>query len=227
VVVVSRGGDLPSVADVTLFRLAVSPGGRPGGLGELNFDSRGVPVTGAALSPGGRMLALSLVQGFPSWANGGMVIVPWWHSASQGMIPAGLTGIRQLDAVAPGGSLAAAPLVAFPAPVLGLQSAMIAPSGGEVIASSCRARHHTATARVIELSAADGRLVRVLRAQTARFASDADAQDAIASTCQVLSVAGDGDHVLVRAFTFGRIDNGAFASLPGTTPRILPVSATW
>jgi hypothetical protein len=50
---------------------------------------------------------------------------------------------------------------------------------------------------------------------------------AIASTCQVLSVAGDGDHVLVRAFTFGRIDNGAFASLPGTTPRILPVSATW
>jgi hypothetical protein len=104
---------------------------------------------------------------------------------------------------------------------------MIAPSGGEVIASSCRARHHTATARVIELSAADGRLVRVLRAQTARFASDADAQDAIASTCQVLSVAGDGDHVLVRAFTFGRIDNGAFASLPGTTPRILPVSATW
>ena len=62
----------------------------------------------------------------------------------------------------------------------------------------CRgARHHTATARVIELSAADGRLVRVLRAQTARFASDADAQDAIASTCQVLSVAGDGDHVLV------------------------------
>ena len=261
VVVVSRGGDLPGVADVTLFRLAVSPGGRPGGLGELNFDSRGVPVTGAALSPGGRMLALSLVHGFPagplygslevinltsgatrtwtgrstpgywpgipSWVSGGTVVVPWWHSASQGMIPAGLTGIRQLDAVAPGGSLAAAPLVAFPAPVPGLHSAMIAPSGGEVIASSCRARHHTATARVIELSAADGRLVQVLRAQTARFPSDADAQDAIASTCQVLSVAGDGDHVLVQAFTFGRIDNGAFASLPGTTPRILPVSATW
>ena len=65
-VVVSRGGDLPGVADVTLFRLAVSPGGRPGGLGEPNFDSRGVPVAGAALSPGGRMLALSLVHGFPA-----------------------------------------------------------------------------------------------------------------------------------------------------------------
>ena len=105
------------------------------------------------------------------------------------MIPAGLTGIRQLDAVAPG----TAPR----------------PRGS----SNCPPR-------------TDG-WPGVLRAQTARFPSDADAQDAIASTCQVLSVAGDGDHVLVQAFRFGRIDNGAFASLPGTTPRILPVSATW
>ena len=122
------------------------------------------------------------------------------------MIPAGLTGIRQLDAVAPG-------------------------TGGALVLRRAGLRPEiavgTATARVIELSAADGRLARVLRAQTARFPSDADAQDAIASTCQVLSVAGDGDHVLVQAFRFGRIDNGAFASLPGTTPRILPVSATW
>ena len=29
VIVVSRGGDLPGVADVTLFRLTVSPDGRP------------------------------------------------------------------------------------------------------------------------------------------------------------------------------------------------------
>ena len=32
VIVVSRGGDLPGVADVTLFRLSVSPDGRPGRL---------------------------------------------------------------------------------------------------------------------------------------------------------------------------------------------------
>jgi hypothetical protein len=43
----------------------------------------------------------------------------------------------------------------------------------------------------------------------------------------VLAVAGDGDHVLVQAFAFGRIDNGVFTSLPGTTPRVLPVSAAW
>jgi hypothetical protein len=65
VIVVSRGGDLPGVADVTLFRLTISSGGRPGGLARLDFDSRSVPVTGAALSPDGKMLALSLVHEFP------------------------------------------------------------------------------------------------------------------------------------------------------------------
>src|SRR5271165_6909302 len=66
VVVVSRGGDLPGVAAVTLFRLAISSDGRPGSLGELRFDNRGVPVTGAALSPDGQLLALSLVHEFPA-----------------------------------------------------------------------------------------------------------------------------------------------------------------
>ena len=99
-----------------------------------------------------------------------------------------ITGIRRLDTAAPGGSLAAAPLAAFPAPVPGLQSAVIAPGGGEVIASSCRAGHHTATARVVELSAANGQLIRLLRTQTARFGNDADARDATFSQCQVLSV---------------------------------------
>jgi hypothetical protein len=261
VIVVSRGGDLPGVADATLFLLTVSARGRPGELRQLNFDSRGVPVIGAALSPDGKMLALSLVQefppgplygsvevinvasgtartwtgrgapgywpGVPAWADDGTVVVPWWHDTGHGMIPAAISGVRDLDLAAPGESLAAARLVAFPAPAAGLESALMGPGGGEVITSSCRAGHHTATVRVAELSATDGRLVRVLRTQTARFGNDADAQDAVFSTCQVLAVAGDGDHVLVQAFAFGRIDNGVFTSLPGTTPRVLPVSAAW
>jgi hypothetical protein len=261
VIVVSRGGDLPGVAEVTVFRLTVSPDGRPGKPSQLTFDNRGVPVVGAALSPDGRLLALSLVHefppgplygsvevitvasgatrtwtgqgapgywpGVPAWAGPSTVVVPWWHDTGHGMGPAEITGVRQLDLAAPGGSLAAARLIAFPDPVPGLQSALLAPGGGQVITSSCRAGHHTATVRVAELSAADGRLVRVLRAQTARFGNDAAAQDAVFATCQVLSVAGDGDHVLVQAFAFGRIDNGAFTSLPGTTPRVLPVSAAW
>jgi hypothetical protein len=262
VIAVSRGGDLPGVADVSLFRLTVSPDGRPGRLGRLDFDSMGMPVTGAALSPGGKMLAVSLVHefppgqalygsvevinlatgatrtwtgrgapgywpGVPSWAGDGTVIVPWWHSGSQSTVPAAIAGARELDLAAPGGSLLAARLAAFPTPVPGLESAMIAP-GGDVIASSCRAgpRPDTATARIVELSA-DGRVVRVLGTQTSRFRTGADVQDAIFATCRVLSVAGDGGHVLVQAFAFGRIGNGVFTSLPGTSPDVLPVSAAW
>jgi hypothetical protein len=268
VIVVSRGGDLPGVAEVTLFRLTVSPDGRPGRLGQLAFDSTGEPVIGAALSPDDRMLALSLVHefpagplygsveiidladgetrtwtgqstpgdwaGVPAWASDDTVVVPWWHSISAGMspirppgmIPAVITGIRQIDAAAPGGSLAAARLADFPAPVQGLQSAVITP-GGEVIASSCRAAHNTATARIVELSAANGQLIRVLRTQTAQFSNAAYALGASFSTCQVLSVAGDGNQVLIQAIAFGRIDNGLFTALPGTPPGVAPVFAAW
>ena len=88
IIVVSRGGDLPGVADVTLFRLTVSPGGRPAGLGQLNFDSSGVPVTGAALSPDGRMLALSLVHEFPPGTLYGSVEVLSVTSAAISTTPA-------------------------------------------------------------------------------------------------------------------------------------------
>jgi hypothetical protein len=270
VIAVSVGGDLPGVAFVTLFQLTVSADGQPGRLRQLPFDNRGMPVTGGALSPDGRMLALSLAHefppgplsgsveivnlasgetrtwtgqnmpwywpGVPAWASGDTVVVPWWHSTPAGMLPperlpamtpAVITGIRQIDAGEPGGSLAAAPLAAFPAPVPGLQSAVIAPGGGEVVASSCHAADHAATARFVELSAANGQLIRVLGTQTARFGNDAYATGTAFSQCQVLSVAGDGDHVLVQALTLGRIDNGVFTSLPGTPLHSPPAFAAW
>jgi hypothetical protein len=257
VILVSVGGDLPGVADCTVYLLTVSAVGRPGRLRLLNFNSRGEPVTGAALSPDGTMLALSLAHeflpplygsvevlnvatgaartwtaqaapgywpGIPAWASDSTVVVPWWHDTGHGMLPAEITGVRELDIAAPGRSLLGAALVAWP--VQGLESAVLAPGGGDLIASSCRAGHHAASAQVVELSAADGRVVQVLRAQTTRFRNDADAADAVFAQCQVLSVAS-GAHVLVQAFALGRIDNGTFTSLPGASPDVLPVSAAW
>jgi hypothetical protein len=40
-------------------------------------------------------------------------------------------------------------------------------------------------------------------------------------------VADESNHLLVQAFPFGRIDNGVFTSLSGTTPRVLPVAVAW
>lgn len=271
VIVVSRGGDLIGVAEVVLFRLTVSPDGRPGRLAQLEpgFDRTGEPLVGAALSPDGSMLAVSLAHefpigplygsveiinlatggtrtwtgqsmpgdwaGVPAWASDRTVVIPWWHSISAktamvqppGMIPAVITGIRQVDAAEPGGSLAAARLAAFPAPVPGLRSAVITPGGGEVVASSCHAANNTATAQIVDLSAANGRLIRVLRTYTARFSNAGYALGSTYATCQVLSVTGDGDHVLVQALAFGRIDNGVFTALPGTPRGVAPVFAAW
>lgn len=261
VIVVSRDGDLPGVAEVTVFQLTVSTDGRPGRLRQVPFDNRGMPVTGAALSPDDSMLALSLVHefpfgprygsvevinltngetrtwtgqntpgywpGVPAWASNDTVMVPWWRSAtSLSMFPAVITGIGQIDTAAPGGSLTAR-LTLFPVPAQGLQSAVITPGDGEVVASSCRAGHDTATARIVELSATNGQLIGVLQTQTTRFANNLDAVGAAFGTCQVLSVADDGDYALVQDFAFGRINNGVFTSLPGTPPHPVTVFAAW
>ncbi len=262
VIVMSQAGGPPGVADITLFHLTVSPDGQPGRLGQVTFHSSDEPVTGAAPSPDGRMLAVSLLDefalgplsgsvdvinvvsgvtrawtgqaapgywpGIPAWASNSIIAIPWWHSTTiRNTTPAQITGIRHLDIAAPGGNLAAAPLAAFPAPVPVADSAVITPGDGAVIASSCRAVRRTVTTQVVELSAANGQLIRVLRTQTDRYGTDRAAQAAVYSPCQVLSVAGDGDHVLVQAFAFGRIDYGVFTALPATTPRTLPVSAAW
>lgn len=67
----------------------------------------------------------------------------------------------------------------------------------------------------------------MLGTYTARFSNAGYALGSTYATCQVLSVAGDGDHVLVQALAFGRIDNGVFTALPGTPPGVAPVFAAW
>ena len=171
--------------------------------------------------------------GTPSWGTGDSTLtLPWWHITSSTTGAATITGVRQLDTSASGGNLLESQLIGFPAAVGGIQSAVIASSGREIIAAAC---HDTSppghsqgrvTARIVELSAADGRLLRVLRTQTARYTSLGE-QDYLDGGCAVLSVDSSGQHALVQDFQLGRIDNGVFTALPGASARATFVAAGW
>ena len=82
------------------------------------------------------------------------------------------------------------------------------------------------TARIIELSAADGQLLRVLRTQTARY-TNVGQQDYLDGGCALLSADPSGSHLLVQDFGFGRLDHGVFTALPGTSPDVTFAAAGW
>ena len=218
--------------DGTLLALSLeydgpATGFRPyGGVEVINLESGG---TRTWLAPGDA----TYVPGAPSWAGGDrMIAFTWWHSPSRQAGAAVIVGVRELDAASPGGNLLASRLIPFRIATPGIGSAMIASGGREIVAAAC---HDTAppghqpgsvTAKIIELSAADGRLLRVLRTQTLRYTS-LGGQDRLDGGCAVLSVDPTGDHVLVQAFAFARIDHGVFTALPGATPGVTFVAAAW
>jgi hypothetical protein len=165
--------------------------------------------------------------GAPIWGKDGRTLTfTWWRVTSQTTGAAVITGVRELDTAAPGGNLLASRLTGFRTATEDLQSAVITSGGRDIVASSCRGGDHgTAVAEVVELSAADGQLVRVLRTQTTRFPNATDEQNALDESCAVLSADASGQHVLVQAFSFGRIDNGVFTALPGAPPSSVPFAA--
>lgn len=172
--------------------------------------------------------------GAPLWENGDRTLTfTWWHTTSQTTGAAVLAGVRQLNTSAPGNNLLASGLNSFQAVIPGLRSAVITAGGRDIIASSCRdvaasgGYHGTAVAQIVELSAADGHLIRVLRTQVTRFPSTTDEQNALNAACAVLSVDPSGNHLLVQAFSFGRIDNGVFTALPGAAPGEFFAAGAW
>jgi hypothetical protein len=69
----------------------------------------------------------------------------------------------------------------------------------------------TVGAKVIELSARTGQLLRVLYTSTGGGSNGT----AGPAGCEVLSLAPSGIHVLVSCLAFGRVDGGRFTPLPG------------
>ncbi len=158
--------------------------------------------------------------GPPSWIDGGrMIAFAWWHDVSlTGEAPA-LAGIRELDVAAPGGGLLDSRLIPG---VSGraIQSALVTPDGRDAIASVCRNaegpgdRSGTVTGQIVELSVPAGRLIRVLRTQTARY-HVTGGENLLDASCRVLSLDPTGTLVLATCFQLGRIGNGGFTALAG------------
>ena len=246
---VSPGGqpgtptELPAVpANAPLLTgMALSPDGTLLAL-SLEYDAAGYGPYGGVevinLQTGGTRTWLAAGDatywpGAPAWTGGDRLITfTWWHSPSRQAGAAVIVGVRELDAASPGGNLLASRSIPFRAVTPGIGSAMIASAGREIVAAACHdtappgRRPGSVTAKIIELSAADGRLLRVLRTQTVRYAS-LGGQDRLDGGCAVLSVDPTGNHVLVQGFAFGRIDHGVFTALPGATPGVTFVAAAW
>ena len=245
-----QGGQEPTKTglDLRLFRFAISAAGKPGHLTELAAaPMRNQTTEGIALSPDGKLLAVSMMRstpgnyaptiqvlnlatgairtwtvptrnypyliGPPSWADGSRVIAFTWLRSTQSGLMSAPRGIRLLDITAPGGNLLAGTLL-VPRGVVAagsLVSALITPDGRDVIVVTWRdltprASTHTVVVRFAELQASTGRLVRLLRTQTARYdqVNVVTVEDSLA----VLSLGSQGRYALVQGIQFGWLDVG-------------------
>jgi hypothetical protein len=151
--------------------------------------------------------------GPPSWADGSRVIAFSWLNADQSGLMAAPRGIRLLDINAPGDNLLAGTLI-VPRGVVAagsLVSALITPDGRDVIVVTWRdltprASTHTVVVQFAELQASTGRLVRLLRTETARY--DQVNVVTVEDSLGVLSLAPQGRYALVQGVQFGRLDVG-------------------
>jgi hypothetical protein len=245
-----QGGQAPTKIglDLRLFRFAISAAGKPGHLTELApAPMRNETTEGIALSPDGKLLAVSLMSdtagnvaptiqvlnlatgatrtwtvptrnypyliGPPSWADGSRVIAFSWLNADQSGLMAAPRGIRLLDINAPGDNLLAGTLI-VPRGVVAagsLVSALITPDGRDVIVVTWRdltprASTHTVVVQFAKLQASTGRLVRVLRTETARY--DQVNVVTVEDSLGVLSLAPQGRYALVQGVKFGWLDVG-------------------
>jgi hypothetical protein len=245
-----QGGQEPTNPglDLRLFRFAISAVGKPGHLTELAADPvRDQTTEGIALSPDGKLLAVSLmdddspadpvaaiqvidlatgairtwtapahsvyIPGPPSWADGSRVIAFTWLRSTQSGLMAAPRGIRLLDTAAPGDNLVAGTLI-VPRGVVAagsLVSAQITPDGRDVIVVTWRdltpqASTHTVVVQFAELQASTGRLVRLLRTETARY--DQGNVVTVEDSLGVLSLGSQGRYALVQGSQFGWLDVG-------------------
>jgi hypothetical protein len=175
-----------------------------------------------------------------SWVGNSRVAFLWdgrWCAASTGKC-GGLFGYRLLDVTGPGGNLLASTPIASPSlePTDARRTALVAADGRTVFTSTVQhvlGRHGTETvvAKIIELNARTGRLLRVLHTVTYRVPPKSGLPPWL-ENCNVLSLGPSGVHLLVACFGFGRLDGSVFTPLPwfptsSNDGDIPPATAAW
>jgi hypothetical protein len=216
--------------------MALSPDGRRLAMDvqHCNAKAESCPYTGVRIVT----IATGAVSTWTTRANGAPFNVSWaghervafeWQSGVKAPPPGQQTGYRLLSLTGPGRNLLAARAIASPSaePNFYVPAALVTADGSMVITSTVQNipeghGRDTVVARIVELSASTGQLLRVLHTATVR--------DVIAGLngpvgqpttgqldegCNVLSLGPAGVHVLVNCFGFGRVDDRRFTPLPG------------
>ena len=221
--------EVPGYLSVT--DVALSPDGRRLAMDvqDCNARTQTCPYTGVrvvTIATGAATIWTTRANGAPfnvSWAGNGQLAFEW-QSATRTSPTGQQTGYRLLSLTGPGRDLLAARAIGSPAPepTQYVPAALVTADGNLVITSTVRnipdgRGRDTVVARIVELSAKTGQVLRVLHTAVRRGVAPGNAGTAgqLDQGCNVLSLAPAGVHVLVDCFGFGRVDDSRFVSLPG------------
>ncbi len=241
--VITETGGLGTDHNVAWFYLLrLAPDGRSARLTKLPISLPGTTETGdVALSPDGTRLAIAEIPCQQDRCHTGLIIVTLANRAVRTwtMRPATwlsfvswagdstvafLSGrqYRLLNVTGQGGNLLAARAIASPpAPRGVLPEALVTANGSMVIGSTVTnipdGNRITVIARIVEVSARTGKLVRILSTQIVHGATPGmqGSAELLDEECRVLSLAPAGTNLLASCFSFGRVSDYGFAPLPG------------
>jgi len=243
-VITETGGIPPYHRLAWFFLLHVAANGRSASLRRLPISvPHSLAIARSALSPDGTRLAMQeqscyrggcyytgirvvtiatgAVRTWTTSARGASFDVSWAGNSAVAFLWG--KRYRLLNVTSGGGNLLASRPIASPAAQQYgyVPGALVTPDQTKLITSTVRNipdGHGTDTvvAKIIEMSARTGRLLRILSTTTVHGATRGGQGSAgiLDEDCNVLSLAPAGANVLVSCFTFGRVDNNSFTPLP-------------
>ena len=244
-VITETGGNPPDHRLAWFFLLRVAANGQSVRLTRLPISvPRSLAIGGAELSPDGTRLlmqeqschvggcyytgirvvtiATGAVRTWTTRATGAPFDVSWAGNSTVAFLWG--KRYRLLNATSGGSNLLASRPIASPAAQQYgyVPGALVTPDQTKLITSTVQNipdsnGTDTVVAKIIEMSARTGKLLRILSTTTVHGATRGGQGSAgiLDDDCAVLSLAPTGTNVLVSCFTFGRVDNNSFTPLPG------------